>query len=432
MRTVLFGLGLVVAAVRRRAGAPPGWVARWRWPRWVRLSAAVAALVLAAGGVAASVAIHRAAPGAPGAFYRAPSPLPGDPEGTILRQETVAGLVAGATTYRVLYLSSGYDGKPTAVSGLIIVPDGAAPPGGRKILAYTHGTTGVASNCAPSLVTNPLQQPLLVEGGEGFVRAGYVIAASDYQGLGTRGPHPYLVGKSEAENELDIVRAAHNLPAAHAGTAFAVWGHSQGGQAALFTGQLAASYAPDLQLVGVAAGGPVPNLTDLFAVNITNPVGRILIAMALQSWARVYHDAHLDQIVTPAARPLIAKIAGNCLYNQTQILASVPAALALKLTFLHTPPWQVEPWKTILADNNPGQTPTGKPILLIQGAADTIVTPDVTQRLADTLCTHGQTVDLRTLPSVGHLETGHLAAPDVTSWIAERFTGTPAPTTCPT
>ena len=116
-----------------------------------------------------------------------------------------------------------------------------------------------------------------------------------------------------------------------------VWGHSQGGHASLFTGQLASRYAPELQLIGVAAGAPAPNLKDLFATNIETTVGRILIAMALHSWAGVYDDASLDQIVTPVARPLVGRIARNCLYNQKQILASVPAALALDLTFLrHT------------------------------------------------------------------------------------------------
>lgn len=374
--------------------------------------------------------VHESRPDAPSAFYEAPSPLPDGPAGTIIRSETINGFHPAATAYRVLYTSTGYDGRPTAVSGFILVPDGPAPAEGRQVVAYTHGTVGVASNCAPSLVTNPEQQPLLVEGGSELLQAGYVVAASDYQGLGTPGPHPYLVGDAEGMNALDGVRAARNLTEANAGREFAVWGHSQGGHASLFTGQLAATYAPELRLVGVAAGAPVPNLEDLFAVNIETTVGRVLIAMALQSWARVYHDASLDQIVTPVARPLVGRIAKNCLYNRNQILASVPAALALDLTFLHTPPWEAEPWKTIAETNAPGATRTNAPILIVQGGADKIVAPDVTARLVDTLCAEGETVDLRVLPRVGHLETGHVAVPDVLRWIADRFAGGRAPTTC--
>jgi hypothetical protein len=92
----------------------------------------------------------------------------------------------------VLYTSTGYDGNPTAVSGFVLVPEGEPPADGRKVVAYTHGTVGVASKCAPSLVTEQEQQPLFVEGGDDLLEAGYVVAASDYQGLGTPGPHPYL------------------------------------------------------------------------------------------------------------------------------------------------------------------------------------------------------------------------------------------------
>jgi alpha-beta hydrolase superfamily lysophospholipase len=392
--------------------------------------AALAAILIPAVAGGWAIFVHDSRPDEPGGFYAAPDPLPDGPPGTIIRSEVIDGFHPGATAYRVLYKSTGRDGKPTAVSGLIVVPDGMPPDGGRKVVAYTHGTVGVASNCAPSLVTNEEQQPMLFEGGGELLEAGYVVAASDYQGLGTPGPHPYLVGESEAMNELDIVRAARNLAAAQAGNSFVVWGHSQGGHASLFTGQLAAGYAPELHLAGVAAGAPVPNLEDLFKVNTKTTVGRILISMALQSWARVYDDAHLDQILTPVARPLVGEIAKNCLYTKSQIASSVPGSLALKLTFLHTPPWETEPWRTILEQNNPGGTPTNAPILIIQGDADPIVAPEVTARLVDRLCAEGDTVELRRLNDVAHLDAGHVAAPEVVQWIEERFAGDPASTVC--
>ena len=118
-----------------------------------------------------------------------------------------------------------------------------------------------------------------MEGIGQFVAAGYVIAASDYQGLGTKGLHPYLVGKSEGMNELDNVRAARALPEVHAGRDFAVWGHSQGGQALLFTGQVAAEYASELHLVAVAGGAPVPDVIELFRLHVKTLLGRILISI---------------------------------------------------------------------------------------------------------------------------------------------------------
>jgi uncharacterized membrane protein HdeD (DUF308 family)/pimeloyl-ACP methyl ester carboxylesterase len=430
VRTIVFGISQIALALKmRRSPERVVSVEGREWPRWLRLTGGVLALALALGGMAISVAIHRAQPGDPGPFYTAPSPLPDGPPGTIIRREVIDPYYPGTTTYRVLYLSTGYDGKPTATSGIVVIPDGPAPPGGRKILAYTHGTTGVASRCAPSL-RDGADTPLTNEGGALFAAAGYVIAATDYQGLGTKGPHPYLVGESEAMGALDSVRAAHNLPGSDAGTDFVVWGHSQGGHASLFAGQLAPTYAPELHLIAVAAGGPVPDLIALFKFNLNTQIGKVLISMALHAWSEVYAGASLNQIVEPAAQPLVAKIARNCLYTTADILASVPAALVLNLTFLSTPAWDVEPWKTIAADNDPGQTATAAPVLLVQGLADTIVDPTVTEQFATDQCGKGQQIDLLTLPGVGHIATGHDAAPQVAQWVADRFAGRPAPTTC--
>lgn len=329
---------------------------------------------------------------------------------------------------RVLYTSTNLEGEPTAVSGIIARPDTPAPPGGRRVLTFTHGTVGVTPRCAPSL--RPVEQtPLGVEGGPAFIAAGYVVAATDYQGLGTAGTHPYLVGEVEARNALDITRAARNLAGAAAGTKFAVWGHSQGGHASLFTGEVASRYAPELDLVAVAAGGPVPDLVELFEVNIGTRVGKILIAMALYAWSETF-DADLGAVVTPEARPVVGKIAQNCLYGPGQLLGSVPGALILDLTFVSGRPWEVEPLTSIIADNNPGDAPIDAPVLIVQSDADTIVAPEVTRSFVAQLCADGATVELMELRGVSHLDTGAEAAPEVLSWITERFEGSGPSTTC--
>ncbi|MCI0636402.1 MAG: lipase family protein, partial [Actinobacteria bacterium] len=171
-------------------------------------------------------------------------------------------------------------------------------------------------------------------------------------------------------------------------------------------------------------------LVELFKVNIGTKIGKVLIAMALHSWERVYDAADLDQIATAASRPSIARIAQSCLYNQRQILASLPSSLLLGFTFLHTPPWEAEPWKTIAEENTPGQAPIPAPVLVVQGEADHIVDAEITKRFVEQRCAEGQSIALQLYPGVGHLATGNVAAPDVTRWIADRFAGKPAPTTC--
>jgi alpha-beta hydrolase superfamily lysophospholipase len=112
------------------------------------------------------------------------------------------------------------------------------------------------------------------------------------------------------------------------------------------------------------------------------------------------------------------------------LLASVPSALLLGFTFLHSPVWETEPWKTIAEENTPGASPIDAPVLVVQGGEDHIVDPQITERFVEQLCAKGETAALRLYPGVGHLNTGHDAAPDVAAWIVDRFAAEPAPTTC--
>jgi hypothetical protein len=131
------------------------------------------------------------------------------PPGSIIRTESMAGAPDNAAAYRVLYRSVGLHDEPIAVSGVIVIPTGPEPPGGRPIVAWAHPTTGIVPRCAPSRALFAFQQ---IQGLRPMVDRGYVVAATDYPGLGTAGPHPYLVGTSEARAVLDSVRAARTLP----------------------------------------------------------------------------------------------------------------------------------------------------------------------------------------------------------------------------
>src|ERR1700727_1388494 len=140
--------------------------------------------------------------------------------GTLISAEAMADAPEGARAYRIVYWSTGLDGKPVEVSGVVIAPGGSPPPGGRPIVAWAHPTTGVVSRCAPSLARVFFAS---IQGLRAMLDRGYVVAATDYPGLGTPEVHPYLVGTSEAHAVLDSVRAARAIPEAAAGTQFAVW-----------------------------------------------------------------------------------------------------------------------------------------------------------------------------------------------------------------
>ncbi len=262
---------------------------------------ALAALTLACGGM----------PPPPSRFYT-PDARPGGEPGAIVRSEEMKGSPPGSKAWRVLYASTGLHGERIEVSGVIIAPELPPPQGGRPVIAWAHPTTGVADACAPS--TNPEFFDTIPHL-PALIALDYVVAATDYAGLGTPGPHPYLVGESEGRSVLDAVRAAANLPKTGAGPRFIAWGHSQGGHAALFAGQLAGRYAPDLALVGVAAIAPATELRELLQDDFSERAGRVLTAYALWSWAEVF-DAPLESAAHPAAIPGIERIARDCVETE--------------------------------------------------------------------------------------------------------------------
>src|SRR3954454_16442405 len=174
------------------------------------------------------------------AFYNPPSPPSGGHHGDVIWHRELTGtapLKPASDNRLVLYRSVGAGGKPVAVSGTVTLPKGQAPRGGWPIVTWGHGTTGIADICAPSRdgAANPAHglisyiYPLL----ETWLKRGYAIVRTDYEGLGPPGDHPYLIGDSEGYGVLDAVRAARKIEP-RLSKKIVIAGHSQGGQAALF------------------------------------------------------------------------------------------------------------------------------------------------------------------------------------------------------
>jgi acetyl esterase/lipase len=359
-------------------------------------------------------------------FYQAsPQQIAGAP-GTLIRQEPLPlATPDGAAAIRVLYRSTGLHGEAIPVSGAIIIPAGPPPAGGRPIVAWAHPTTGIVSRCAPSLALFLIQQ---IQGVREMVQRGFIVAATDYPGLGTPETHPYLVGTSEARAVLDSVRVARQLTGAP--NRFVVWGHSQGGQAALFTGIIAKSYAPELDLVGVAAAAPATELATLLADDLDSNGGRNLTAMTLWSWSRVF-AAPIDRVVEPAALPAIDRLAEECIESIYDIMQRRAASRALGQEFLSVQNfYTVEPWRSLMASNTPGTLPPQIPVFLGQGGADELVRPQVTQNYMKRLCAAGSKVRMDFMPDANHGLIARDSAPAAVDWMTDRFAGRAAPDDC--
>ena len=346
--------------------------------------------------------------------------------GTIIRVWPLEGGGPGnSDAFRFLYRSTGPQGEPIPVSGAIFIPSGPAPEGGRNVIAWAHPTSGVAPECAPSLYPH---RAGLIWNLEDMLNQGYVVVATDYPGLGTDGVHPYLIGESAGRAVLDSVRATQHFSNSGASNRFAVWGHSEGGHAALFTGELAARYAPELKLVGVAAAAPATYLVDLFEDDAATE--QDLIAMALLSWTRLLNVAPAT-IVEPAAMAAFNSTARGCLTSIAQFEALENNVKPLQTgRFLKIDPSKTEPWRGIMVHNSPGKARAGAPVFIAQGTADTTVDPQVTKRFAKALCAKGERVTFVELPGVSHIFVARDSAPTAIKWINDRFKGAPSPSSC--
>jgi pimeloyl-ACP methyl ester carboxylesterase len=361
------------------------------------------------------------------AFYTPPARLLAGPHGSVIwarPAQTGLRLAPAAKQLVVLYRSTSLRGKPIAVSGTVWIPKGKAPKGGWKVISWAHGTTGSADVCAPSrdAAGDPAHSftAYVYPEFKSWLKAGYVVAQTDYQGLGTPGPHPYLVGHAEGRGVDDIVRAARKLDP-QIGKRFAIAGHSQGGQSALFAAADASTWVPELKLVGVAAFAPASHLSTQItaAKSLTAPSALSgLGSLILTGAATASPAVNLRQILSPAAFALVPQVETLCL-NQLSKSNSwgglAPSALTrdgADLTAL-----------LAVTDAENPKLKIGPPILLLQGDADTTVYKVFTDQLSTELMGLGDSLDYRVFPGIDHGGIVAAGASATTTWLAQRFGG---------
>jgi len=354
-------------------------------------------------------------------FYATPDPLPSGQPGDIIWAAPYRA-VRGAKAWKVLYHSRSIAGDDIAVSGVIVVPDGKAPAGGRPVVSWAHGTHGIADSCAPSRVTNWVpQMPAIKQ----LVKQGYVVAATDYEGLGTPGTHPYLVGESEARGTLDVVRAAHQLPGSGANAQTIVWGQSQGGQASLFAGEIAPTYAPELDLRGIVAGAPVTDVAAMFPAASTIPDTLGFVVMGLQGVEAAFPQAKAADVLTPQALAKAAKIVDTKCYEDVLAAFKQPVAQVIS----HNPA-DVAPFPALFARDSAGNVPTAAPQFVYQGKSDDVVYKVFTDAYVKKVCAMGNTVEYTTFGGKDHYEENAAAEQQILQWIQGRFAGAAAPSNC--
>lgn len=345
------------------------------------------------------------------AFYEQPDPVPAGAPGTLLRSQRILGAPEGSTAWRVLFRSTDLRGLPVVNSGLVIVPTSPAPSGGRTLVSWAHPTTGSAEKCAPSRSTDPFDS---VEGLNDFLNRGYAVTYTDYTGMGTPGPDSYLVGSTEGRNVLDAARAARHLLGTVASERLVLWGHSQGGQAALFAAQLAPEYAPELHLLATAVAAPATDLASLMRADIGDLSGVSIASYAFSAYADVY-GVPLDSILTPAAVRALPAMNELCLLSQNAALHAI--AQPLIGGFLSGDPETTEPWAGLLAQNTPGGVRLTSPLFVAQGEADKLVRPAATDAFVERVRANGTEVVYDRIPGATHATVALRAQRSLFDWL---------------
>jgi len=377
----------------------------------------VAAVAAACGSSPASSSIP--APRGLPSWYSVPLPLPTAP-GTLIKAQKVAAAGLDGTTYRVMYTSESVLGKIVAVTGLVIVPHKPAPAGGYPVVSWGHGTNGMADQCAPSLDPDgavPMTNGLLDQGWE--------VTASDYQGEGTPGLLPYIVGVSAARNTIDIVRAALQLEAAHASRNYVVWGHSEGGQTAMFTLHIGPSYAPDLHMKGVVAGAPPSQFNLIYQFLTTSPY-RYYLFMVAGAYQSAYgaRAAPVSKVLTSLGLSLLPDLDKGCSDYLSKVIDKYTIS-----QITTGDPFKIPAWRTLLSQNDPESFSSASPVplLMIQGGDDEQIPVASTQLLAQHLCGVGQDLERWIYPGQSHAGVIGPSFEDMTHWIKDRFAGVADP-----
>lgn len=356
-----------------------------------------------------------------GDFYAAPDPIPAGAHGDLIRYQEIEDEAPGSTAYRMMYLSESLQGDPIVVTGTALVPDGDAPDGGWPVIAHSHGTTGLADECAPSRnYPDQLGELTLLA----TVADRYLIAATDYEGLGTPGLHPYLVGESEGRGTLDAALAAAQLPGVEASPTTFIAGYSQGGHGALWANQLAESWAPALDVRGAFAGAPAGELSLIAGAAREGGLAGGFFLLIAAGHAAAHPDADLDAILTPEGVAALAVADEACV---GQALTSLAGG-----DYVDADPATTPPWDELLEASSPGDIRAEAPVLIVHSQADEVVPIGLSALILNRQCAVGQVVERRILDDGTHTGAAPGAYQQAFAWFDELVTGAEPVSSCPT
>lgn len=326
-------------------------------------------------------------------------------------------LPAPVKAYEIRYRSTSATGTGNVVSGMVLVSPLPWTNGPRPIVAYAMGTQGMADRCAPSRQLQNGTEPEIAFLAQAMFN-GWAVAVTDYEGLGTPGDHTYAVARSEGRALLDVARAASNIPGLSTDAPVGVFGYSQGGQAASSAAEQWKSYAPSLNVVGVAAGGVPADLNAVARFNDGN-AGSGLVFAAAAGFAAAYPELPLAEVLNDRGRQVVDQIRDSCV---AEIALVAPFT---RINSLTTRPdvMQDAVWQNRLVENSLGSVRPAAPVYLYHGTVDELIPFSVGQKLRSQWCGLGADVQWTALPLLGHVAAVSAWGSNALNWLGDRFAG---------
>ena len=352
--------------------------------------------------------------------------------GILLRQESLdehQSLNRAAESIRLLYTSTeGLFAEDTvAVSGALFIPRGTAPEGGWPLLGWAHGTVGIADICSPSWNGRQQRDETYLNH---WLANGYAIVASDYQGLGTKGTHPYLATRPAAYSNLDIIRAVRNAGFPVSDTVVMI-GQSQGAAAAIATVGHAPEYAPDLKIRGlVATGAPFFSAEGIAAIQETRPkdavdprLGHNFLALSMLSL--IDPEFVLEDYVSADVLPVAMAVNDTCYVDMKKLVK--------REMVTYNKAFKKSPTNALTKAFKRMEYPTLKlsaPAFFGIGGKDINTPPRMQQALVNRACAQGSKVRAHFYPTATHGSIVNGSTEESSLFIASIFAGEEIPGNC--
>jgi pimeloyl-ACP methyl ester carboxylesterase len=363
------------------------------------------------------------------AFYVAPAGFAEAELGDVLRSReiemTAVGVPIPLEGHQILYRTSDTHGDPEAAVATVVVPLTAAPAGGRPLLSYQPAEDTLTRDCSSSYEIRQGQMPELPEALVPLLKDGAAVVIPDYEGPESQ----WVAGVQAGHAVLDAVRATESFkPAGLPGTRtrVAVWGYSGGAQATAWAAELHPEYAPEIDLVGAAHGAAPYVLRETVAYLDGSPYAGILLA-AVVGMGRAYPEMQLDEFFNDAGKAMQEQVGTQCIedfageypFAKLDDYTRVPNAKDLPNI------------SAVIDDNDLGQRTPTAPAYIYQSATDELEPVAGADAIVANYCRNGVSVQYNRAAAGEHIEFQMRGAPEAAAYLADRFAGKPAPSTCP-